>query len=266
MALLATTLLVKAAATRLPGTAGPDTMTVRPGRADTARFRRATGRGTVRSTTIRTRPRASRCRRSPTTAVRRRTGNIGAVAGVNGYSRCGCVPGPHLLPSRNTVRLEPRCAFRREATSAPVSVTKGRHAGRRSCPPAVGPLPSSCYLQLRPSPIVGGAISGRNAADGKDLRPSHDKEVTMNSDSPDALEPEEGGTDVLGSEAGGTDESGLRPAARTSWEPRPAAPMSSGPSPAARTSWEPRKAAPTYSATSDAELGSSRPRSRLRGL
>ena len=27
----------------------------------------------------------------------------------------------------------------------------------------------------------------------------------MNSDSPDVLEPEEGGTDVLGSEAGGTD-------------------------------------------------------------
>ena len=132
--------------------------------------RRAAGRGTARSTTIRTRPRASRCRRSPTTAVRRRTGNIGAVAGVNGYGRCGCVPGPHLLPSRNTVRLEPRCAFRREATSAPVSVTKGRHAGGRSCPPAVGPLPSSCYLQSRPSPIVGGVISGPNAADGKDLR------------------------------------------------------------------------------------------------
>jgi len=49
------------------------------------------------------------------------------------------------------------------------------------------------------------AISGRNAADGKDLRASHDEEVTVNSDSPDVLGHEEGGTDVLGPEAGGTD-------------------------------------------------------------
>ena len=49
-----------------------------------------------------------------------RAGNRGGAAGVTRYSRCGCVPGPHLLPSRNTVRLEPCCAFRREATSAPV--------------------------------------------------------------------------------------------------------------------------------------------------
>jgi hypothetical protein len=43
--------------------------------------------------------------------------------------RCGCVPGPHLLPSRTTVRLEPRCAFRREATSAPVDVARAGRAG-----------------------------------------------------------------------------------------------------------------------------------------
>ena len=51
----------------------------------------------------------------------------------------------------------------------------------------------------------------------------------MNSDSPDVLEPEEGGTDVLGPEAGGTDVLGSEAGGTvTSWEPRQAAPMSSG--------------------------------------
>jgi hypothetical protein len=38
-----------------------------------------------------------------------------------------------------------------------------------------------------------------------DLELSHDKEVTMNPDSPDVLGREEGGTDEFGTEAGGTD-------------------------------------------------------------
>ena len=62
--------------------------------------------------------------------------------------RCGCVPGPHLLPSRNTVRLEPRRAFRREATSAPAPFTLAVQAGpgglgsRCSGPPGAPVLPS----------------------------------------------------------------------------------------------------------------------------
>ena len=52
------------------------------------------------------------------------------------------------MPSRNIVRLEPRCAFRREATCAAVCVTKGRLA----CQPVLrsgGVLRGSGRARLR---------------------------------------------------------------------------------------------------------------------
>src|SRR5690606_38891839 len=56
-------------------------------------------------------------------AYARSSGGPGTIPGSRGfYMTAGVpgVPGPHLLPSRNTVRLEPCCAFRREATRTPV--------------------------------------------------------------------------------------------------------------------------------------------------
>lgn len=64
---------------------------------------------------------------------------------------CVVSPGPHPLPSRNTVRLEPRCATRREATShqprhaLASTCSRGRCPVRASFGPA-GPLPPGARL------------------------------------------------------------------------------------------------------------------------
>src|SRR5581483_11853394 len=94
----------------------------------------------------------------------RRTGKSGRRLGTETApealvcnSRCGCVPGPHLLPSRNTVWLEPRCAFRREATSAPVMRGKG------STTASMCSLASALCHATRPPPP---ASTGRSCSPG----------------------------------------------------------------------------------------------------
>jgi hypothetical protein len=54
---------------------------------------------------------------------RRRPGNGRAHRRVANNRRCDVSPGPHLLPSRITVRLEPRCAFSPRGDRAPAPGT-----------------------------------------------------------------------------------------------------------------------------------------------
>ncbi len=69
-------------------------------------------------------------------------------------------PGLKLLPSWNTVRLEPCCAFRREATCAPATARPREHMlpGALSCPGAAARGPLAVSRQLHRD---GGDLRGR---------------------------------------------------------------------------------------------------------